>query len=245
MFLKLTNASGSTIRIKGYPIAPGDSIITENYTPEIEAADLAGDLTIETVNSMGSDGDVTQDVRLIANTTPVNSDNPLPVTAGRVQLVSAATMTRPANTTAYTAGDLIANNTTAGSVVPMEFVIGNAASGMIRRVRLCTNHTSGGTTNAMFRLHLYRALPTPANGDNLAFSTNQAAAYLGAFDVILDRQFTDGAAGNGSPLTGSEIGFQLPDGTTSLYGLLEARAAYTPTSSEQISVALEVLKDAV
>jgi hypothetical protein len=63
--------------------------------------------------------------------------------------------------------------------------------------------------------------------------------------VILDRQFTDGAAGNGSPLTGSEIGFQLPDGTTSLYGLLEARAAYTPTSSEQISVALEVLKDAV
>lgn len=177
--------------------------------------------------------------------TVVTPDNPLPVAAGRVQLVAAAAMTRPADTTPYAAGQLIANSTAAGSVVPFEFFIGDGASGMIRRVRLRTNRTSGGTTNAMFRLHLYRAAPTPANGDKGTFSTNQAAAYLGAFDVTIDRQFSDGAAGNGLPLAGSEIGFQLPAGTTALRGLIEARAAYTPASGEQFTPALEIIKDAV
>lgn len=186
--------------------------------------------------------------RLTATSTDapyVGTDNPMPVAAGRVQLVAAAAMTRPADTTAYASGDLLANSTTAGSVVPLEFTIGDGASGMIRRVRLRTSRTSGGTTNAMFRLHLYRAAPTPANGDNGAFSTNQAASYLGAFDVTVDSQFTDGAAGNGLPLAGSEIGFQLPAGTTSLRGLLEVRAAYTPVSGEQFTAALEIIKDAV
>lgn len=174
----------------------------------------------------------------------VGSDNPLPVAAGRVVVVTAPTMTRPADTTQYSTGDLVANSTTAGSVVPLEFDVGGG-SGMVRKIRIRTNRTSGGTTNAMLRLHLYRAAPTAASGDNGAFSTNQAAAYLGAFDVTVDRQFTDGAAGNGLPLAGSEIGFQLPAGTTSLRGLLEARAAYTPASGEQFTAALEIIKDAV
>ena len=38
-------------------------------------------------------------------------------------------------------------------------------------------------TNAQFRLHLYTAAPTCANGDNGAWSTDGAANYIGAFDV--------------------------------------------------------------
>jgi len=151
-----------------------------------------------------------------------------------------ATVTRPADTTAYASGDLVANSTTAGSVTPMQFTVALWAggTGMIRRCRIRKTGTS--ITNASFRLHLYNASPTPANGDNGAFSTNQAANYVGALDVTMGQAFTDGASGNGVPLVGSEINFDLPSGTV-LFGLLEARAAYTPASGEVFTVDLEVL----
>ena len=45
--------------------------------------------------------------------------------------------TRPANTTQYAANDLVANSTTAGSVVPLSFPTNQIRlQGIIRRVRL-------------------------------------------------------------------------------------------------------------
>lgn len=160
---------------------------------------------------------------------------------GGVTLLAAATQfTRPADTTAYASGDLIANSTTAGSVVPLQFTVARVAagSGMIRRCRLRVSSTV--LTNASFRLHLYTASPTPSNGDNGAWLTDKALNYIGAFDITLDKAFTDGASGNGTPNIGSEINFALASGLI-VYGLLEARAAYTPTSAETFDVALEVL----
>ena len=162
---------------------------------------------------------------------------------GPVTLVT-ATFTRPADTTAYASGDLIANSTTAGSVTVMSFTgvaLEGGGTGMIRRVRIRKSGTS--TTSASFRVHLYNALPTVSNGDNSAWLTDQSAAYMGAFDVTLDRAFTDGAAGNGVPLIGSELNFDLPGSSTTVYGLLEARAAYTPASGESFTVELEVLQN--
>jgi len=176
--------------------------------------------------------------------TVVTPEDPLPVAAGRVVVVTAPTMTRPADTTAYATGDLVANSTTAGSVVPLEFDVGGG-SGMVRKIRIRTNSTSGGTTNAVFRVFLFRTAPTVAGGDNAAFNPANAANYLGAMDVVLTDQFSDGAVGNGVPAVGSEISYSLPDGSTKLFGLIRAGAAYTPASAEQISVALELLKDAV
>lgn len=148
-----------------------------------------------------------------------------------------ANFTRPADTTAYASGDLVANSTTAGSVVPLSWTVARSLGlgGMIRRARLRKSGT--GTTNATFRLHLYSASPTAANGDNGSWSTDQAAAYVGSMDVVVDKAFTDGAAGNGSPNVGGEINFQHQ----TLYGLLEARGAYTPASAEVFTVDLEIL----
>lgn len=150
-----------------------------------------------------------------------------------------ASFTRPADTTAYASGDLVANSTTAGSVVPMTFSLAPLANGgMIRRVRICKTGTS--VTSASFRLHLYTSSSiTCANGDNGAWSTDQSANYVGAFDVTVDKAFTDGAAGNGVPLSGSEVNFAR----TTYYGLLEARGAYTPTSAEVFSINLEVIRN--
>jgi hypothetical protein len=160
---------------------------------------------------------------------------------GGTALVS-ATLTRPADTNVYASGDLVANSTTAGSVTPMQFSVARVAggSGMIRRVRLRKSGTS--ITNASFRLHLYSASPTVTNGDNGVWLSDQAATYLGGLDVTLDRAFSDGAAGNGLPISGSEINFDLAAGLV-VYGLLEARGAYTPISAEVFIASLEVLQN--
>jgi hypothetical protein len=45
---------------------------------------------------------------------------------GHIAVVSAS-FTRPADTNAYAAGDLVANSVTAGSVIPMTFAVARAA----------------------------------------------------------------------------------------------------------------------
>lgn len=158
---------------------------------------------------------------------------------GHTARISAG-FTRPADTTAYAVGDLVANDTTAGSVTAMSFAIGRDAlgsGGMIRRARLRKSGTS--VVSASFRLHLYSAPPVPSNGDNGAWLTDGAANYVGSIDVICDKVFTDGAAGNGAPGSGSEINFTAD----TCYGLLEARGAYTPASGETFDVLLEVIQN--
>ena len=150
----------------------------------------------------------------------------------------APTFTRPADTTAYAAGDLVANSTTAASVTPMRFNLPLYAT--IRRARLVKSATS--TTNASMRLHLYNELPTPANGDNGAWSTD-VAGYLGFIDLTYDDAFTDDAVAFGIPIHTTEeaITFGITarksvDGC--IYGLIEALAAYTPASAETFQVML-------
>lgn len=162
-------------------------------------------------------------------------------TGGYAATPSAPTFTRPADTTAYALGDLVANSTTAGSVVPLVFLVDRVDGGscLIRRLRLRKSGT--GVTNAQFRLHLYSSSPVPVNGDNAAWST-PVAGYLGAFDVTIDRAFSDGAAGNGVPVNGSEI-MAAVGGNGNVYGLLEARAAYTPGNAETFTATLECLQN--
>lgn len=153
-----------------------------------------------------------------------------------------ASFTRPADTTAYASGDLVANSTTAGSVTPLDFTpMGKTSNGssIVRRVKLQKSGTS--TANASFRVHLYSSSPTCTNGDNGAWLTTGAAGYAGSFDVTVDRAFSDGAVGFGVPVVGSEVLARL--NTLSIYGLVEARGAYTPTSAEVFTLYVDMLDD--
>lgn len=154
-----------------------------------------------------------------------------------------ASFTRPADTTAYASGDLVANSTTAGSVTPLSFVLGGfSALGQLRLVRARITKSGTTATNANFRLHLYQSSPTPANGDNGAWSTSGAADWLGNIDVTSMLAFTDGCTGTGSLPAGSEAFLRLKAGAT-IYGLLEAKAAYTPASAEVFTVTIEEVDD--
>jgi len=80
------------------------------------------------------------------------------------------------------------------------------------------------------------------NGDNSAWSTKEAE-YLGALDAAMDKAFSDAAKGIGLPNEGFVISAQPSSGTRLIYGLLEARAAYTPANAEVFTVVLEIDQD--
>jgi hypothetical protein len=162
---------------------------------------------------------------------------------GYVPPAPSASFTRPADTTAYASGDLVANSTTAASVVPMSIPVARTPGGSlsIRRAKLKKSGTS--TTNASFRLHIYTSDPSASsgitNGDNGAWATKESS-YLGAFDVTVDRVFSDAAVGFGVPIVGGELTRKLSANSQYVFALLEARAAYTPSSAEVFTVELDV-----
>lgn len=156
-----------------------------------------------------------------------------------INTISAAVFTRPNDTTAYASGDLVANNTTAGSVVPLSLTLLNPSQtqAVVRRVKLLKSGTTA--TNGQFRVHFYSASPTVANGDNGAWSSNKAANYYGSIDVTVSA-FSDGCMGVGAATAGAEVVINPVAGST-IYCLLEARAAYTPAAQETFTLSVECL----
>lgn len=169
---------------------------------------------------------------------------------GSSSAVTAASFNRPADTTAYAAGDLIANSTTAGSVLPLTFVASRAndkAAGILRG-RL----TKSGVTvaNAVFRAHFFKDSPTVTGGDNAALASNGALTYLGSIDFDMSgasneksRLFSDGVKAIAIPNVGQTILFEPHAASQNIYALLEARAAYVPASGETFTLAIELLRD--
>lgn len=152
-----------------------------------------------------------------------------------------ASFTRPADTNQYAVGDLVANSTTAGSVVPMSFVLGNNFGfGQFRLTRVRLTKTNNSPTTATFRAHLYSSSPTSAAGDNAAYSTN-LSGWLGAIDVPLMTPFTDGCASVGAAVAGSEFLIRQAAGST-VYALLMALGTYTPASQEVFTLTLEEME---
>lgn len=146
----------------------------------------------------------------------------------------------------YAAGDLIAQSATAASCsgVAIQAARANDKTGMIRRVRLKCNDITP-FLNATIRVHLFKDAPTFANGDNAAFAGGLSESnYLGAMDVILDRQFSDFVKGIGVPNTGTEINFEPSAGTRNVYAVLETRTAITSAgASKAFTIVLEVLQN--
>lgn len=178
-----------------------------------------------------------------------------PVSAGEAHLgqvggesaVAVATLVRQANATPYASGQIVAPaGSPAGSTTPLVLACARrpGGTGLVRRVRVASTNAAG--SGAALRVHLFRQAPTVTAGDGGAFSGavgGVAAIHLGWADVTLDRTFSDGVRGIGTPDTGSEIVFDAVAGSTSLYALLEARSAYTPQSGETLTIALELLRD--
>jgi hypothetical protein len=145
-----------------------------------------------------------------------------------------STLTRPANTTAYASGELIANSTTAGSVVVPSFTV--PASGVgIQRIRLKTNATTGwGGVNILVTLWGAVA-PTYTNGDGGTYAPATTGDMLGQYMVTLN-QYGDAASGNGAIVVGSVAALA---GYSTLYWDAQIQSAATPISGQTFKLTAE------
>jgi hypothetical protein len=147
---------------------------------------------------------------------------------------AAVTITRPSNTTAYTAGDVIGvadggTPANAGSaIITLPSIGPSGGYVLVQSVRLMIANTSAPAGMGGFRLHLYMASPT-AILDNAAFDlvSGEVANYAGYVDLPTPQDM-------GSTLftqadyPGTLV--KLASASTSLFAELETRGAYTPAS---------------
>jgi len=151
---------------------------------------------------------------------------------GRQFRRKSSNFTRPSDTTAYAVGDLIANSVTAASVTPLSWATTGSRPFYIPRIRLQKTGTS--VTNASFRIHVYDSSPSVATtGDNGVFASvvTGNTKWLGAFDGTMLTAHADGCVVDCVPPTDFLRRTFIGDPGT-LYGLIEAFAAYTPANAE-------------
>lgn len=151
-----------------------------------------------------------------------------------------ASFTRPADTIAYTALDVVSNSTSTPALI--EFT--NAASTLGGNgVILSARHMKSSVTlaNASFRLVLYRIGTVTPVADNAQFPMLWAnrANRLGWID------FTHASGGTGSDASAAlstyvGLPFICDVSTSSLFGILTAQAAYAPSSAEQHYIELAI-----
>lgn len=176
---------------------------------------------------------------------------------GLIQAVVSNTLTRQANTTAYSAGQLIGGSASVGfagnGFTFANFARAAAASGVTAgRVRLDRARLYKSQANLLgsFELRVFRAQPTITIADAGSFSAGVPIGAAGAsarlvarfaFDFTTAVQGNDGSELAATTLSGLPAIVGLPTGATDLFGLLVATGAYTPASGETFSVVLEGL----
>jgi hypothetical protein len=153
--------------------------------------------------------------------------------------VVTANFTRPANTTAYTAGDVVNNSVT----VPAALTLSNCArvasgSGFISKVKFEMN--SAVITNALFRIYFFTVAPTAIN-DNAPFTLLHADVlkYVGSVDITMRTEGSGSDCAQGYDFA-SRIPFVCAGGDANLYAIVVAEAAYTPTSGEVFNLEIYV-----
>lgn len=172
----------------------------------------------------------------VAGTLPAFAATPSVNVAGSTLTSNpSVSQTRPNNTTAYTAGDVVGQDPAANITFTTTLAAANGF--IVVGASLRIDIAAVPTGMAGFRLHLYDAAPT-AIADNTAFNLPSAdrGKYLGyvTFLTPVDVGDTLWAMDDGSRLSG-----KLADGSSTLYGILETLGAFTPTA--QVVKTVELL----
>ena len=166
-----------------------------------------------------------------------------PLPAAGLQVITTASFTRPADTTAYAAQDVVSNSTSAPTLLTFSGAArANGGSGLILSARHMKNSTT--TAGATYRLHLYKVSTITPINDNAQFTLLYAnrASRIGFID------FSHAAGGTGSDSTNAlstfvNLPFVCNAATSALFGILTVLGAYTPTSEEQHFIELSIAQN--
>ncbi len=148
---------------------------------------------------------------------------------------SPVSVTRPADTTAYTAGD-VRGATAAAISFPSVGPSGGAV--MITSVALQFDENSVPSGMTSFRLHLYNVTPPSALADNAAWDlpSGDRASYLGYVDLG-----TPVDVGSTLYVQTDQVNKQVLLAGTGLFGYLVTNGAYTPTSASVARITLHTV----
>ena len=152
---------------------------------------------------------------------------------------SAATITRPSNTTAYTAGDVV-GDTGGRAIIRLTSAGPTAGFVIIQSISLIFSDSTVPSGMGAFRVHLYSASPT-AIADNAAFDlvSGERASYLGFVDLAAPQDL-------GSTIY-TQVDYpgrlvKLAAASTTLFVEIETRNAYTPVSASTVSIRVNLLE---
>ena len=152
---------------------------------------------------------------------------------------STVTITRPSNTTAYTAGDVVGD--TGGSAIATVANVGPSGGFvLVQSISLVFSDSAVPSGMGAFRVHLYSASPT-AIADNAAFdlASGDRATYMGFIDLPAPQDL-------GSTLyTQTDYPgrlVKLAAASTSLFVEIETRGAYTPVSASTVELRVNTLE---
>lgn len=142
---------------------------------------------------------------------------------------SQATYTRPANTTAYSANQAIADSTSSPNPLTFTSVArANAMGGIILDATLVIDEKNA--TAAEFHLWLFNASPTATNdGSAFAPSTSDSNKCFGPI-IFTPANMSDGSNSRLYRAVNLPLVFTCGASTTSIYGLLTTRTGFTPVS---------------
>jgi hypothetical protein len=158
-----------------------------------------------------------------------------------------STLTLPSSTSAYTAGQLIANNATAGSITVPSFAIATSAgAAAIPRLRLSTNDTTSTSWGGVqVQVDLWSAAPTWTNGDHATWlPATGSAVHLGAFTCAFPGAsgtiWGDGLATECYPQVGNFPMPKLASGTSIFWSLQALTASGVIGASKVFTLTAEL-----
>lgn len=159
-----------------------------------------------------------------------------------VSKVITASKTRPADTTAYTAGDVVAESTSAATVWTFAGAARALGLGGILQGAVFIDSVAQSTKPDL-ELYLFDTAVTTQN-DNAAWAPTDAdmEKCLG-FIAFPSGLFKTGSGNGVVNVEGIAKVFQCASTSQDLFGILVVRNAYTPTSGEKLTIRLAVIQD--
>lgn len=152
------------------------------------------------------------------------------------------TKTRPADVTAYAAGDVISESTSAGTVWTFPFARANGLGGILQDAALMQSVAQ--TLKLDADLYLFDTVIASNLNDNAAFAPSDAEMKTLVTVVSFFGSLAKVGSGNVSiEATSASRSMKCAAGTSSLFGVLVARNAYVPTSAEDITLRLKCIQD--
>lgn len=159
--------------------------------------------------------------------------------------VSTANLTRPANTTTYTANTGLANATSGATYLTFSTICrANGKVVLIPHVHVVDY--ANQTTKLSGVLYLFNAPPASPINDNATFSITSADMAVKVATIPFTvSQVTNQAAGASGSAEANVVGTTYEVGcgasTTSLYAMVQVTNAYVPVSAEQYTFTLKAI----